>query len=110
MNDEKKSLYFYMTIGYIGLLLIGLAAMRYISVFNDTLGLNFVLFGFIFVTEYLRFLGKKLGISKKESNISKAILIVVFSILTFWLYFYIVIVQQTGAKVEQGVVGWQLLF
>lgn len=87
MNDEKKSLYLYMTVGYIGLLLIGLAAMRYISVFHDMLGQSFALFGFIFITVYLRSLEKKLGISKKEFIISKAILIVVFSILTFWLYF-----------------------
>ncbi|MGP4109209.1 hypothetical protein [Virgibacillus sp. L01] len=87
MNDEKKSLYLYMTVGYIGLLLIGLAAIRYISVFHDPLGQGFTLFGFIFITVYLRFMEKKLGISKKEFIISKAILIVVFSILAFWLYF-----------------------
>ncbi|RKL65878.1 hypothetical protein CR203_18690 [Salipaludibacillus neizhouensis] len=85
MNDEKKSFYLYMAVGYTGLLLIGLAAIRYISVFHDTLGQSLALFGFIFVTVYIRFAEKKLGISKKESIISNAILIVV--LFAFWLYF-----------------------
>ncbi len=76
-----------MTVGYIGLLLIALAAMRYILIIHDTLGQSLVLFGFIFVTVYLRFVEKKLGISKKEFIISKAIFIAVFSSLAFWLYF-----------------------
>ncbi len=87
MNDQKKSLYFYMTVGYIGLLLIGLAAMRYISVLHDTLGQSFALFGFIFVITYLRYTEKKMGVSKREFIISKVIFVVVFLILSIWLYF-----------------------
>ncbi|KGP92394.1 hypothetical protein N780_01865 [Pontibacillus chungwhensis BH030062] len=87
MKSEKKSLYFYMSVGYLGLLLVGLAAMRFIAVFHDSTGQAYALFGFLLVVIYIRFVEKKLGISNKEFILGKVILIVVFSILTFWLYF-----------------------
>ncbi|QST00980.1 hypothetical protein IMZ31_05255 [Pontibacillus sp. ALD_SL1] len=86
MNDEKKSLYFYMTLGYTGLLLIGLATMRLISVIHDSQGQAFGIFGLLLVWAYVRFMEKKLGISNKEFIISKVIFVVIFSILTFWFY------------------------
>lgn len=87
MNDERKSLYFSMTLGYTGLLLIGLATMRSISVNHDSQGQAFGIIGFLLVWVYVRFTEKKLGISDKEFIISKVIFVAVFSILTFWWYF-----------------------
>ncbi|GGD14176.1 hypothetical protein [Pontibacillus salipaludis] len=86
MNDEKKNLYFYMTLGYTGLLLIGLATMRLLSVIHDFQGQAFGIGGFLLVWAYVRFMEKKLGISNKEFIISKVIFVVVFSIFTFWFY------------------------
>lgn len=70
MSDGKNSLYFYMTIGHIGLLLIALVVMRFISVFRDTPGQILGLVGFMFIGIYLRFLEKKMGVSKKVSVVS----------------------------------------
>ncbi|MFG6116879.1 hypothetical protein ACGTN9_17135 [Halobacillus sp. MO56] len=86
--DKKiKNLYFYMTVGYIGLFLIGLATLRFISVFHDPQGQAFAFFGFLLVMAYIRFMEKKLGISKKAFVLSKVIFSIVFSIFAFWLYF-----------------------
>ncbi|WP_345240627.1 hypothetical protein [Pontibacillus salipaludis] len=79
MNEEKKSLYFYMMLGYTGLLLIGLATMRQISVIQDFQGQAFGIVGLVLVWAYVRFMEKKLGISNKEFIISKVIFVVVFS-------------------------------
>lgn len=38
MNDENKKKYLRLVIGYSGLLLVGLAAVRHITVIQDTIG------------------------------------------------------------------------
>ncbi|WP_077622674.1 hypothetical protein [Sediminibacillus massiliensis] len=86
MTDEKKTLYFYMSVGYTGLLFVALAAMRYTSYINDSLGYAMVLFGFLMVISYVRFLEKKLGLTKMEFVVSKAVFVIVFAIISFILY------------------------
>lgn len=86
MHEDKKGLYFYMMIGYVGIFLIGLAGMRFASVYLDSEGFGLSLFGFLMVGVYLNFLEQKLGIKRKDFIISKVVLLVVFAILSFLLY------------------------
>lgn len=85
MDLEKKRLYFQMVIGNVGVLLLGLSMLRYLSEFHDSLGQGLVLFGLIFVLIYMRFLEDKAGITRRESNLSKIILVSVFVIASFLL-------------------------
>ncbi|MBP1949630.1 hypothetical protein [Virgibacillus litoralis] len=85
MDLEKKRLYFQMVIGNMGVLLLGLAMLRYLSEFHDSLGQGLVLFGLIFVLIYMRFLEDKAGVTRKESNLSKIILVTIFLIAPFLL-------------------------
>ncbi|MBM7553519.1 hypothetical protein [Thalassobacillus pellis] len=83
---NKKVRYFHMTFGYIGLLLFGMSMMRYISVSHDSTGQVLSMFGFIAVIDYIKFLEKAAGVSKKEYVIPKVTFSAVF--LTAFLYFF----------------------
>ncbi|RXI96597.1 hypothetical protein DS745_23130 [Anaerobacillus alkaliphilus] len=57
--DSKKNHYFYIVIGYIGVLLILIAGLRYILIMSDVIGRGLITFGLIFILSTLRFMEYK---------------------------------------------------
>ncbi|KHE70907.1 hypothetical protein [Halobacillus sp. BBL2006] len=86
MKQEKKTQYLYMTIGNLGILLIGLAAMRSTTILNDRLGYALTFLGFLMVIIYQDFLEEKMGYRKKERYWVKGIFITIFAVLSYFLY------------------------
>ncbi|QHE51563.1 hypothetical protein [Pontibacillus sp. HMF3514] len=77
-----KEIYFYLSLGYAGLLFFGIAMFRYMIVFDDTLGQAFCFFGVLLIAAFIRFVERRLGVSIKESNVTKVIFITFFVALT----------------------------
>ncbi|MRG85762.1 hypothetical protein [Salinibacillus xinjiangensis] len=75
MDEEKQRRHLAMMLGHIGLLLFGLAMMRFMEEFDDTLGQGLVLFGILFLGPYLKFLEKRAGVTKMEANIFSGLLV-----------------------------------
>lgn len=69
MNNEGKKKYFYLIIGYLGLLLTVLAIVRYITIIQDTLGQALAVMGSILLISFLRFAENKIGVTTKEKAI-----------------------------------------
>lgn len=90
MREGKQRFYLNMFFGSVGLLLVALAAMRYIAE-----GLNsgnngvylIVLFGFIFTMNYVNFLEEKAGVSKKITSIRAIISIILLFVISYYLFF-----------------------
>ncbi|MBR3118693.1 hypothetical protein [Oceanobacillus profundus] len=87
MKENKQALYFNMTLGTIGIILVAIAAMRYLIKENDNLGYAIILFGFILTVGYINYLEKRAGISKKLSWIRIIVSSILFLIFTYFLYF-----------------------
>ncbi|UOQ45898.1 hypothetical protein MUN89_08250 [Halobacillus salinarum] len=87
MKGSKGIRYLLMAMGHGGLLLLGLALMRFVVIFDDQLGNGLILFGLLFVGSYLGYMEKEAGITRKESAIGTLGLIAAFLILT--MYFYV---------------------
>ena len=56
LKENKQALYFNMTLGTIGIILVAIAAMRYLIKENDNLGYAIILFGFILTVGYINYL------------------------------------------------------
>ncbi|QUG41242.1 hypothetical protein KD050_18485 [Psychrobacillus sp. INOP01] len=66
--DRIKNHYFYIVIGYLGILLISIAGLRYILIIDDVIGCGLIMFGLIFIVSNLRFTESKL-LTVKERRI-----------------------------------------
>ncbi|QTM97949.1 hypothetical protein ERJ70_00575 [Sediminibacillus dalangtanensis] len=86
-EQEEKNLYFYLGLGYTGLLLTGLGAVRFIAVYLDPIGQSFSLFGFLMLSAYIRYTERKLEVGKKARLLSKTAFILIFLLLAVWLNF-----------------------
>ncbi|WP_456273319.1 hypothetical protein [Bacillus sp. AK031] len=90
MREGKQRLYLNMIFGSVGLLLVALAAMRYIAEglnSGNNGGYLIVLFGFIFTMNYVNFLEEKAGVSKKITWVRAIISIILLFVISYYLFF-----------------------
>jgi hypothetical protein len=88
MSEDKKKQYFYMTIGYSGLLLIVIAGLRYIMIFHDSIGQALTFFGYLCLVSYFRYLDNKRLATLKEKLIFRGTFIVALIIISLFLYLF----------------------
>lgn len=84
--NQKFQDMFYISVGYLGFLLIGLAVMRYIVVLHDAAGQILTFLGFVMIIIYSRFIERKAGISKNMFVMSKVLLTIALITLTIWFF------------------------
>ena len=87
MKKDKQVLYFYMISVTIGTTIIALAIMKYIFEVNEPRGYLIMLLGFLLTINYINYLEKKAGISKKIIWIRNSVYMVLVGSLTYFLYF-----------------------
>ena len=87
LEKDKQVLYFYMISVTIGITLIALAIMRYIVEVNEPKGYLIILLGFVLTLNYINYLEKKAGISKKIIWIRNSMYMILVGSLTYFLYF-----------------------
>jgi hypothetical protein len=88
MSEDKKKQYFYMTIGYSGLLLIAIAGLRYFMVFHDSIGQALTFFGYICLVSYFRYVDNKWFATLKEKLIFRGAFIVALIFIALFLYLF----------------------
>lgn len=86
MNEEKKVSYISILFGGVGTILVLLGA---ISLFKkgDLAGFYLVFFGFLLSINYINYLESKAGVSKKVTWIRALLSIIVFLIISYFLYY-----------------------
>ncbi|MGE7185512.1 hypothetical protein ACQKKK_16375 [Peribacillus sp. NPDC006672] len=85
---EKNHLYFNMFFGTIGIVLVGVGALKYQVVMHDLEGYIIAYAGFILTAGYINYLEKKAGISNKIIWLKAGISIALFIIISFIIYIY----------------------
>lgn len=73
MKEEKKNLYVYIVIGYLAILLLTIAAMKFKFLNDDNTGFLIIVFGYLLMISFIRFMERKIGVSQKGRIISRAI-------------------------------------
>lgn len=86
MNEDSKKKYLHLVIGYSGLILIVLAALRVQSVIQDTVGYALIGFGYICLVIYFKFADNKIGVTTKEKIIFRLGFIVILGLFALFLY------------------------
>jgi hypothetical protein len=76
----------HLVIGYSGLILIGLAELRFISVIHDTVGYALTMFGYLCLANYFMFAEDKIGVTTKEKVIFRIGFIVILGLLALFIY------------------------
>ncbi|WP_201712793.1 hypothetical protein [Rossellomorea arthrocnemi] len=66
MKEEQARKHMHLILGYSGLLLIGLAILRNLSVARDHVGYGLTMFGYLFLVSYFKFADDKIGATRKE--------------------------------------------
>lgn len=87
LKKDKQVLYFYMISVTIGTVIIALAIIKYIVRVNEPKGFLILLLGFFLTINYINYLEKKAGISKKIILIRNSVYMVLVGSLTYFLYF-----------------------
>ncbi|ATP40780.1 hypothetical protein CSE16_12370 [Solibacillus sp. R5-41] len=87
MKNDKKVLYFYMILVTIGTILIALGIIGYLVKVNEPKGYLMIILGFILTINYINYLEKKAGISKKIIWIKNSVYMVLVFSLSYFLYF-----------------------
>ncbi|WP_430787380.1 hypothetical protein VBD025_16300 [Virgibacillus flavescens] len=82
MTDENRNKYFYLVIGYAGLLLVGLGGLRYSIVLDDSFGYAITFMGYLCLAGYIRFADNKIGVTKKEKIIFRTGFVVVLVVVS----------------------------
>ncbi|MGM0852754.1 MAG: hypothetical protein ACQEWI_09110 [Bacillota bacterium] len=80
MKDEQAKKYIHLVLGYTGLLLIGIAILRNLSVIQDTVGYALTMFGYFFLVTYFKYADHKMGATKKEKAFFRIGFLVVLGI------------------------------
>ncbi|MGE7879716.1 hypothetical protein [Peribacillus muralis] len=86
LKENKQALYFNMTLGTIGPMLIALAALRY-NAKGDYTGYIMIFLGVVLTISYIGHLEKKAGISKKWTAIRVIVTLVLLFLFSYSLYF-----------------------
>ena len=87
LKKDQQVLYFYMISVTIGTVIIALAIIKYIVGVNEPKGFLIILLGFLLTINYINYLEKKAGISKKIILIKNSVYMVLVGCLTYFLYF-----------------------
>ncbi|MFP5109267.1 hypothetical protein ACSU6B_21255 [Neobacillus sp. C211] len=87
MNKDKRVIYFNVGLGTIGIILVGLGALRYQLINEDFEGYIITFLGFLLTISYTNYLEQKAGISKKVKRIKVITSIIIFIIFAYFLYF-----------------------
>ncbi len=89
MSEEKKRLYLSMVFGYLGILLLLIAGLRYILIIDDVAGRSLMTFSVICLGIYFRYVESKMLSSTKEKLVFKSIsiigIIIVFVVGLFFI-------------------------
>ncbi|MDR4889679.1 hypothetical protein RGU12_19480 [Fredinandcohnia sp. QZ13] len=87
MKEDKKVSYISMFLGGMGTILVLLGAINLFDNSGDLSSFYLVFFGFLFTINYINYLESKAGVSKKATW-SRAILsILIFLIVSYFMYF-----------------------
>lgn len=86
-NLNKKVIYFNLVLGTIGIILVGLGALRYQFINEDFEGYIITFLGFLLTISYTNYLEQKAGISKKVTWIKGISSMIIFIIFAYFLYF-----------------------
>ncbi|WP_100333595.1 hypothetical protein [Bacillus alkalisoli] len=76
MSEEKKKLYLNLLIGYLGILLIFIAGVRYILITEDIVGRSLMLLSVICLGTCFRYVESQLLSTRKEKLIIQSIYII----------------------------------
>ena len=87
MKKDKQVLYFYMISVTISFTLIAMAIIKYIVEINEPKGYLIIIFGFVLTFNYIIYLEKKAGISKKVIWIRNSVYMVLVGSFIYFLYF-----------------------
>lgn len=85
MKETKK--YLHLIVGYTGLLLIGIAILRSLSVFLDTIGYALTMIGYFFISFYFKFADEKIGATKKEKAIFRIGFLCILGVVALYIYY-----------------------
>lgn len=80
MTEEEKRKYFYAGIGYFGILLVLVSAIRFLLI-GDSIGQFIALLGLICLGSYSRYVESKLPFTPKEKRILKGVYVGAFLII-----------------------------
>ncbi|MEN2466007.1 hypothetical protein [Ornithinibacillus sp. FSL M8-0202] len=84
MNQDKKHLYLNMVVGTIGMLLMGIGLLQYISINPQGFGLMTI--GYALVNSYIFYLEAKAGISNKLIWIQSILGVTVLLVIAYFMY------------------------
>jgi hypothetical protein len=76
LSEEKKKLYLNMVFGYLGILLMFIAGLRYILIIEDATGRSLMTFSVICLGIYFRYVESQLLTTRKEKLSFKSISII----------------------------------
>ncbi|GEN44448.1 hypothetical protein [Alkalibacillus haloalkaliphilus] len=86
MSSENSKKYIHLIIGYSGLLLIGLAVLRSLSVTQDTVGYALTMLGYLLLAQYFLFADTKIGATKINKAILRISLLVMLGLMAIYIY------------------------
>ena len=87
LKKDKQVLYFYMISVTIGITLIAMAIIKYIVEVNEPKGYLIIIFGFVLTFNYIIYLEKKAGISKKVIWVRNSLYMVLVGSFIYFLYY-----------------------
>lgn len=86
LKEDRKKKYLYLGFGYTGLILIGLAVIRYIVEIKDTVGYALTMFGYICLVYYFTFADQKIGATTGEKIIFRLGFLAILGIIVYFIY------------------------
>jgi hypothetical protein len=89
MTEEKKKPYFNIAMGYVGVLLIFIAEVRYILIIHDEIGRSLSTLGVLCIYSYFRAAESKWGLTRKETYIFRGSFITGGIIIAFVSFCFI---------------------
>ncbi|SHG79053.1 hypothetical protein [Ornithinibacillus halophilus] len=81
MGEDKKKKYLAMTAGYIGMLLLGLAILRIIDVFQDLLTQSLALFAYLLIVSYFKLADEKIGATSRDKMLFRGGLLISLGVI-----------------------------
>lgn len=87
MSEEKKKLYLNMVFGYLGILLLFIAGVRYILITEDVVGRSLMTFSVMCLGIFFRYIESQLLSTRKEKLIFNSIFYIgIIIVLVIGLY------------------------
>ncbi|MFS0673512.1 hypothetical protein [Ornithinibacillus sp. 179-J 7C1 HS] len=86
MNEENRKKYLHLFLGYLAMLLIGVAMLRQVAIYDDSLGMGLTLLGLVFLVSYFNFTEVKMGITKTQRMLFRGCCFVILVLLALLLF------------------------